>query len=180
MRVPVDASRAAAHRTLNPVPVFQGLFLRFLEMPPDRREVVQREERLVKIETEIDRALDLLARVGLSKAKPRRSSAAVAEAKLRAIATAAEATGLSAKVAKPQSGVSQTRSGPTSAMARRARARTSATGSTLACFWFTTPTPRRTVGGRSFSTARSPARGVHSSRKSAPRRSRSKTASSGR
>src|SRR5207245_5479639 len=36
----------------------------FLEIPPDGRELVQREERLAKVETKIDRALDLLARVG--------------------------------------------------------------------------------------------------------------------
>ena len=41
---------------------------------------------------------------------------------------AAEATGLSAKVAKPQSGVSSTRSGPKRSMARRARATISVDG----------------------------------------------------
>src|SRR5262245_50397539 len=41
-----------------------GQLFRFLEIAPDRREVVQREERLTKVETKIDRALELLARVG--------------------------------------------------------------------------------------------------------------------
>jgi len=36
----------------------------FLEIPPDRPELVQREERLAKVKTKIDRVLDLPARVG--------------------------------------------------------------------------------------------------------------------
>jgi hypothetical protein len=36
----------------------------FLEIPPHRRELVQREERLAKVKMKVDRALELLARVG--------------------------------------------------------------------------------------------------------------------
>src|SRR3989449_8332843 len=36
----------------------------FPEIPQDSRELAQREERLTKVETKVDRALDLLARVG--------------------------------------------------------------------------------------------------------------------
>ena len=65
-------------------------------------------------------------------------------------------------------------------MARRARSTISATGSTRSCFWFTTPTPRRTVGGNAFRIPRSPARGVHDSSRSVPTARRSNTGSSGR
>ena len=36
----------------------------FPEIPQDSRELAQREERLTEVETKVDRALDLLARVG--------------------------------------------------------------------------------------------------------------------
>jgi len=39
----------------------------FLEIPPDRRELVQREERLTKVEPEVDRALSVESRGLLSE-----------------------------------------------------------------------------------------------------------------
>ncbi len=63
--VQVMAAHIGRHPSESPRIVKRsGQSFRFLEIPPDRRELVQREERLPKIETEIDRALDLLARVG--------------------------------------------------------------------------------------------------------------------
>jgi hypothetical protein len=41
-----------------------GQLFGFSEIPPDHREFVEREERLAKIKTKIDRTLDLLARFG--------------------------------------------------------------------------------------------------------------------
>ena len=63
--VQVMAAHIGRHPSESPRIVKRsGQSFRFLEIPPDRRELVQREQGLAKVETEIDRALDLLARVG--------------------------------------------------------------------------------------------------------------------
>ena len=86
---------------------------------------------------------------------------------------------VSAKVAKPHSGFSNTRSDPSRAIACSAGSTISRTGSAASVFGLTTPTPTRCDRGRSRSTAKSPARGVQNSRKSVPTGSDAKSGSSG-
>ena len=133
--------------------------------------------------TEVDtRANYRSSRVGVGFPRPyriRSTRAASATARNFASATVADAIGLSANVANPQSGFSSTRSGPNRDTAASARATTSSTASTRSSFWFTTPTPIRLSAGRSASGSSSPARGVASSRTYVPTGSEAKSGTSG-